>query len=59
MNTIEIIAKLDALYSGDTECDHIEADDLLLTFLKDHDPASREVAEAFERARKRCGFWYA
>lgn len=60
MNAIEIIAALDAMPAhGDNEACHSEADKLLLSFLKQHDPASKDIAEAFERASDRVGFWYA
>jgi hypothetical protein len=60
MNAIEIIQELDAMSPAtDPENGHSRADDLLLEFLKNHDPASKDVAEAWERARDRVGFWYA
>lgn len=53
MTTEEIVAALDALDGLDEERDHGAADSLLLQAV----PA--EVAEAWERARERIGFWYA
>ena len=50
----EAVAKLDALTDqGDQGADHETADAILL------DLVSPEVRAAYERARKRVGFWYA
>lgn len=60
MTAIEALEKLRALpVNGDTESSHYEADDILIAFLKDHDPACKEIAEMYEFARRRCRFWYA
>ena len=49
MKKEEIIEQLKTL-KGDPECDHSEADDLLLKFIGD-----KEITEAFENVTK----WYA
>ena len=54
----EAVQYLDALTAdGDTESDHCDADDILVELLKSIGYA--QVAEAYERARERVGFWYA
>lgn len=53
MTTAEIVAALDALDGHDEEAAHGMADHLLLQAVPP------EVAEAWERARERIGFWYA
>jgi hypothetical protein len=60
VNAIDAIDRLNGITeSGDTEIDHSQADLVLIQFMVDHDPACKEVAEAWERARDRAGFWYA
>jgi hypothetical protein len=50
----EAVEKLDSLSKhGDTESDHGFADDILLKFVP------QEIADAYNRARDRVGFWYA
>lgn len=51
---VDELAHLDP---GDPEAAHNRADDVLCMYLRA--TGSRAVAEAFERARERCGFWYA
>ena len=53
MTPEQAIAELDALHTGDREDDHVTADAILLAIV----PA--DVAAAYERTRKRIGFWYA
>jgi hypothetical protein len=50
------VAALDALTGGDTEVDHANADDLLITFLRDIDHGA--VADAWEKASDRAGGWW-
>lgn len=50
------VEALDAIEGGDFERDHIEADRLLVEFVRVVAPA---VADAYEQARKRVGFAYA
>ncbi len=58
MTKDEAIEKLNAIDHGDIESSHIEADSILLGFLRDNGFA--DVAAAWESAEKRCdGFWYA
>ena len=52
----EAVRKLDAL-EGDQEAAHGDADDILLRYLKHHD--AKEIADAWERACERVGFWFA
>jgi hypothetical protein len=56
MTIEEAVAKLDAL-DGDPECDHGTAEEILCEYLKSH--RAEAVADAFERAADRVGFWYA
>lgn len=57
MNKYEAIEKLNAIEKGDTEYAHIQADTVLIDFLKASGFA--DVAEAWEALEKRCnGFWY-
>ena len=50
------VTKLDEL-NGDPEVDHGNAEKILLEYLRLRGETA--VAEAFERARERVGFWYA
>jgi hypothetical protein len=50
------VAKLDAL-NGDAETDHGTAEKILCEYLRF--VGAGAVAEAFERAKDRVGFWYA
>ena len=43
--------------AGDTEDSHMVADDVLCAALRNLGHA--DLADAWERARDRCGFWYA
>lgn len=43
--------------SSDEEADHQNADDILVKFLRAN--GHKDVADAWERARDRVGFWYA
>lgn len=49
---------LDALTDGDPESAHIDAEEILMKFLRATDEGEA-VANAFERAQERVGFWYA
>ena len=51
------VEALRGLKRGDWEAAHIKADEILLDYLRA--TYSTEVAEAYEKARKRIGFWYA
>ena len=53
----ETVKSLDGLTSGDPESAHGLADQCLIDFLRGAGFAS--IAEAYERAEKRVGFWYA
>lgn len=58
MTEDEAIAKLDALGSADIEVTYIDADDVLVAFLRAN--GFERVAQAYEEVQKRCnGFWYA
>lgn len=60
MTAIEALNALAKLKGKDVESDHAKADDILVAFLKDHDPACADVAKAYEAVQERCGgFWYA
>jgi hypothetical protein len=59
MTAIEALEALNAMQQGgDNEADHAKADQILVDFLKSHDPACADVARAFEAARERVCFWY-
>jgi hypothetical protein len=49
------IATLNAL-NGDPESDHGIAEDIVMTYLRQTGQAA--IADAFEQARDRVGFWY-
>jgi len=53
----EAVRRLNELEPGDTEWLHIEADRIIIRYLQHHD--ANEVADAWEDARERLGFWYA
>ena len=58
MSKDEAIKQLNAITEdGDKESDHGTADSVLLEYLRAS--GGQEVADAFERARERAGFWYA
>lgn len=48
--------RLDKLTDDDPESAHGRAEDIICQFLKDN--GFGDVAEAFEAARDRVGFWY-
>ena len=58
MTPEQAIKRLKAMPAhGDSESLHGEAEDILLDFLRSQ--GHSEVANAFEEARDRVGFWYA
>lgn len=57
MTEQEAIDKLNELSGADPECEHEEADGILLDLLKSQGHA--EVVQAYNNARKRVRFWYA
>ena len=58
MTREEIVAKLDAMsVNSDEEVEHGKADKLLCEALRL--AGMYDVANAFENARERVGFWYA
>lgn len=57
MTAAEAIERLNSLSGGDPEDDHGEADRVLLQVLRSHGLAN--VADAWESACDRVGFWYA
>ncbi len=57
MTDEEIIAALESMSGTDTEQEHITADDLLVQALKN--AGKEKIAEAFQAAANRVGFWYA
>lgn len=57
MTAAEAIERLSSLRGGDPEDDHGEADRVLLQVLRSHGLAN--VADAWESACDRVGFWYA
>lgn len=52
----EAVDKLDAIERGDNEAAHSQADQILLDFLRNH--SFGDIAQAWENACKRAGFWY-
>lgn len=50
MTAIEAIEKIQSPASGFG--DRYEVDEVVIAFLKDHDPACRDIAEAWEKARE-------
>jgi hypothetical protein len=53
-----LIASLDTMQkNGDPEALHATADDLLIQFLRNI--GYGDVADAYEQAQDRVGFWYA
>ena len=59
MTAIEALDALRALTGHDQEVAHCSADDILLAFLRNHDPACKDVADAYDATRERIVFWYA
>lgn len=57
MTKQEAIDKLNALTGDDQESDHIDADRILVQMLNETE--FKEVADAWNRADERVGFWYA
>lgn len=53
----EVVDRLNALNGHDQEADHVEADSLLKDALRL--VGGHEVADAFNAASDRVGFWYA
>ena len=53
----EAVEQLDALDGADPESSHFKADEVLCQTLREL--GAGEVADAFERAADRVGFWYA
>ena len=53
----QVIFELNSLTDDDPERAHGQAEDLLLDYLKSE--GHEDVADAFNRAVSRCGFWYA
>ena len=52
-----IISELDALGKGDPEAAHGHAEGLLMAYLRSW--GHGDIADAYERARDRVGFYYA
>ena len=60
MNKDEAVAMLnDVGERSDSEISHIDADDILCAYLRSKGQDGKDVADAFESARDRVGFWYA
>lgn len=57
MTKEEYVEQLNKLTYYDQEVSHAEADDLLVAALRD--AGWGEVADAYEKAQDRVGFWYA
>ena len=57
LTTCEAIDRLDYLSDGDKEIAHQMADEIIMAALRFNE--LRELAEAWEAARSRIGFWYA
>jgi len=57
MDKKEVIKRLNDLTSDDPEVSHGRADDLLLDFLKEN--GHQDLAQAWDSACDRCGFWFA
>lgn len=58
LTATEVIEMLDAYDdTADQEAAHTQCEDLLMSFLRGNDFG--KVAEAYEAARDRVGFWYA
>lgn len=58
MTAIQAIEELNQLSLEEPEDAHSGAEEVLIAFLKDHDPACRDVAEAFEALRRDVHFRY-
>ena len=56
MNSVEAINKLNALDGDDQESAHVFADEILVAWAKAN--FGGQVADAYEAAKKRIGFWY-
>lgn len=52
------VAKLDVLTDADAEDAHREADAIIVLYLQSLGPPHAQVAEAWDRAKDRIGFWY-
>jgi len=59
MNCVEVAKAIDSLTKWNNEVSHMEADRLLIEYMKTLGFGAKMVAEAWERANKRCVFWYA
>lgn len=57
MTDEQAIAALNALDGADEERDHVNADAILMTVLRE--VGRGEVVDAWAEARRRVGFWYA
>ena len=57
MTIDECVFALETLGDEDPEGAHVEADAILLDYLQTHRAGA--VAEAYNKARERIGFWYA
>ena len=57
MNIDEAVKELNAITNGDNEYAHCQADKILKEFLRSNGYA--KVADAFDEADDRVGFWYA
>ena len=57
MKESDVIQELNTMRGDDPKIDHCRADDLLCEFLRAK--GFGDVAEAYERAANRVGFWYA
>ena len=56
MKQKEVIERLNGLSRTDPEVAHVVADDILLEFLRANN--NGQVADAWEIAKDRVGFWY-
>lgn len=51
------VADMNAIHRGDPESAHVQADAIVIKFLRE--TGNGEVADAWTRTEARCGFWYA
>lgn len=59
MSKDEAIRKLNAIERYDREGAHIDADNIIVDYLSSLGGDAKEVAEAYNAARNRVGFWFA
>ena len=56
MRELNAIIEMQKIEDGDTEMAHIEAEAIILQFLRDS--GHELLADSFEETKNRIGFWY-